>query len=83
MISIRDRRSNLLGFGQLLRQQPKQSTQSVVYQASRGQFIKYQEISTYGAVDFTSFEYKGHTYLAVANYYHQKYNINSALNKWV
>ena len=51
MISIRDRRSNLLGFGQLLRQQPKQSTQSAVYQASRGQFIKYQEISTYGTVD--------------------------------
>ena len=31
----------------------------------------------------TSFEYKGHTYLAVANHYNQKYNINSALFKWM
>ena len=61
----------------------KHNTQSVVYQASGAQFIKYQEISTHGAIDMTSFEYKGHSYLAVANHYNQKYNINSALYKWV
>ena len=59
------------------------NTQSVVYQASGAQFIKYQEIPTHGARDMTTFEYKGHTYLAVANRYNQKYNINSALYKWV
>ena len=61
----------------------KKNIQSAVYQASGSQFVKYQEISTHGARDMTSFEYKGHTYLAVANYYNQKYNINSALYKWV
>ena len=60
----------------------KYNTQSVVYQASGAQFIKYQEIPTHGARDMTTFEYKGHTYLAVANYYNQKHNINSALYKW-
>ena len=61
----------------------KHNTLSVVYQASGARFIKYQEIPTHGARDMTSFEYKGHIYLAVANYYNQKYNINSALYKWV
>ena len=61
----------------------KHNTQSVVYQASGAQFINNQEIPTHGARDMTTFEYKGHTYLAVANYYNQKYNINSALYKWV
>ena len=62
----------------------KYNTQSVVYQASGAQFIKYQEIPTHGALDMTTFEYKGHTYLAVANQYNQKYrNINSTLYKWV
>ena len=61
----------------------KYNKQSVVYQASGAQFIKYQEISTHRAHDMTSFEYKGHTYLAVANAYNQRYNINSALYKWV
>ena len=61
----------------------KHNTQSVVYQASGAQFIKYQEISNHGAHDMTSFEYKGHIYLAVVNYKNQKYNINSALYKWV
>ena len=60
------------------------SVKSVVYQAFGAQFIKYQEIPTHGAHDLTSFEYKGHTYLAVANSHNgQKYNINSALYKWV
>ena len=62
----------------------KYNTQSVVYQASGARFIKYQEIPTHGGHGMTSFEYKGHTYLAVANYYNgQKFNINSALYKWV
>ena len=62
----------------------KYYTQSVVYQASGARFIKYQEIPTHGGHGMTSFEYKGHTYLAVANYYNgKKYNINSALYKWV
>ena len=61
----------------------KKNIQSAVYQASGSQFVRYQEISTHGARDMTSFEYKGHTYLAVVNYYNQKYNINSALYKWV
>ena len=62
----------------------KQNTQSVVYQASGARFIKYQEFPTHGAFGMTSFEYKGHTYLAVANHHNsQKRNINSALYKWV
>ena len=62
----------------------KYNTRSVVYQASGSRFVNYQEIPTHGATDMTSFEYKGDTYLAVANHYHgKKYNINSALYKWV
>ena len=62
----------------------KYNTQSAVYQASGAQFIKYQEFPTHGAHDMTSFEYKGHTYLAVANYKNgQKRNIHSAVYKWV
>ena len=62
----------------------KHNTQSLVYQASGARFIKYQEIPTHGAHGMTSFEYKGQTYLAVANYYNrQKHNINSALYKWI
>ena len=55
----------------------KYNTQSAVYRAAGAKFIEYQEISTHGAHDMTSFEYKGHTYLAVAIHYNQKYNINS------
>ena len=61
----------------------KYNAQSAVYQAFGAKFVEYQEISTHGARDMTSFEYKGSTYLAVANYHNQKYNINSALYKWV
>ena len=64
----------------------KFNTHSVVYQASGARFIKYQEIPTHGAHGMTTFEYKGHTYLTVANYYNsqiKKHNINSALYKWV
>ena len=61
-------------------------TQSIVFQASGQQFVKYQEMSTSGAHDITSFEYKNHIYLAVANHYSdavKKYNINSTLFKWI
>ena len=64
----------------------KHNTQSVVYQASGARFIKYQEFPTHGAFGMTSYEYKGHTYLAVANYHNsqsRKHNINSAVYKWV
>jgi len=62
----------------------KYNTQSVVYQASGARFIKYQEFPTHGAHGMTSFEYKGHTYLAVANYKNgQKHNKNSTMYKWV
>jgi len=58
---------------------------SVIYQFSGEQFIPYQEIPTQGARDMTSFEYNGHTYLAFANYKNNdnKYNINSAVYKWI
>ena len=61
-------------------------TQSIVFQASEEHFVKYQEMSTSGAHDITSFEYKNHTYLAVVNHYsadEKKYNINSTLFKWI
>ena len=62
----------------------KRNTRSVVYQAFGAQFVKYQEIPTHGAHGMTSFEYKGYTYLAVANSHNdQQSNIDSALYKWV
>ena len=62
----------------------KYNTQSVVYQASGARFVNYQGIPTHGATDMTSFEYKGRTYLALANSYSApKHNINSALYMWV
>ena len=49
-----------------------------------GQFTKYQELSTFGAIDMTSFEYKGHTYLAIANSGNiNQRNIKSTVFKWV
>ena len=45
----------------------QQSTKSPLYRFSQNQFTKYQEIPAFGAVDMTSFDYKGHTYLAIAN----------------
>jgi len=61
------------------------NTKSVIYWYSGQQFIQYQEISTQGARDMTSFEYNGHTYLAVANSLNNdgKFNINSTLYKWI
>ena len=60
------------------------NTMSVVYRVSQEQFIEYQEIPTQGAFGMTSFQYKGHTYLAVANRLTDpgRHNINSALYKW-
>ena len=44
------------------------ATQSLLFTGTLDkQFIQYQEISTQGARDMTSFEYNGHTYLAIAN----------------
>ena len=72
-----------LGVANYYSDSQEHNTQSVVYQASGARFIKYQEIPTHGGHGMTSFEYKGHTYLAVTNFKNQKYNINSALYKWV
>ena len=53
---------------------------SVVYRASGDQFTEYQKISTFTAIDMTSFEYKGYTYLAIANSgNNNQKNINSTL----
>ena len=71
-----------LGVASLFDYQNGHNTMSVVYRVSQEQFIEYQEIPTQGAFDMTSFQYKGHTYLAVANRYSNKWNINSALYKW-
>ena len=62
----------------------RHNTMSVVYRVSQEQLIEYQEIPTQAAFDMTSFQYKGHTYLAVANRRtnSNKWNINSALYKW-
>ena len=73
-----------LGVANYYRNSQKHHGWSVVYQASGARFTKYQELLTYGAFDMTSFEYKGHTYLVVANHFNGlKQNINSALYKWV
>ena len=56
---------------------------SEVYRASGDQFTEYQKISTIGAIDMTSFEYKGYTYLAIANSgNNNQKNINSTLYRW-
>ena len=61
------------------------NTNSVIYRYSGQQFIQYQEISTQGARDMTSFQYKGYTFLAIANLKNNdgKYNISSTLYKWI
>ena len=61
----------------------KFNTKSVVYQAVGSRFVNYQEIPTHEAFDMTSFEYKGDTYLAVANYGHGIGYANSSLYKWI
>ena len=47
-----------LGMANYYDSSQKHNTQSAVYQASGSQFVKYREISTHGARDMTSFEYK-------------------------
>ena len=60
------------------------ATTAVLYRFSAlGQFTKYQELSTNGAIDMTSFEYKGHTYLAIANNGYNQNNIESTVYKWM
>ena len=54
---------------------------STLYLFSYGKPTKYQEISTFEANDMTSFEYNGHTYLAIANLGNQRSTKNSALYK--
>ena len=68
-----------LGVADLLR------TKTVLYRFSAlGQFTKYQELSTFGAIDMTSFEYKGHTYLVIANSKNiTQRNIKSTVYKWI
>lgn len=57
------------------------NTNSILYLFSYGKLTKYQEISTFEANDMTSFEYKGHTYLAIANLGNQRSTKNSAVYK--
>ena len=60
-----------------------QSDKSTLYRFSLDKFTKYQEISTFGATDMTSFEYKGYTYLAIANYGNlTQSSTKSTLYKW-
>ena len=57
---------------------------SVVYRFTGRLYVKYQENLIHGARDITSFQYKGHTYLAIAQYKKDgKFNVNSTLYKWI
>ena len=60
-----------------------ESEKFTLYRFSLDKFTKYQEISTFGATDMTSFEYKGYTYLAIANFgnFTQR-STKSTLYKW-
>ena len=74
-----------LGIANFFGDDDRHNTKSVIYRFSQEQSVtEYQEISTQGAFDMTSFQYKGHTYLAVANFEDNsnKGNINSWLYKW-
>ena len=61
----------------------RSNTKTTLYLFSYGKLTKYQEISTFEASDMTSFEYKGHTYLAIANEgnFYQPSTKNSTLYK--
>ena len=76
---------SFLGVANLKDDSQGHNTKSLIYRYTGQQFIQYQEISTQGADDMTTFEHKGHTYLTIANRRNNdgKYNINSALYKWV
>ena len=60
-----------------------ESDKSTLYRFSLDKFTKYQEISTFGPSDMTSFEYKGYTYLAIANTGNStQSSTKSTLYKW-
>ena len=60
-----------------------QSEKSTLYRFSLDKFTKYQEISTFGPADMRSFEYKGYTYLAIANTRNSaQRSTKSTLYKW-
>ena len=60
-----------------------ENDKSTLYRFSLDKFTKYQEISTFGPVDMTSFEYKGYTYLAIANTGNSaQSSTKSTLYKW-
>ena len=59
-------------------------TKTELYRFSApGQFTKYQELSTFGANDMTSFKHNGHTYLAIANFADDEWNVESTVYKWL
>ena len=59
-------------------------TKTVLYRfAALGQLTKCQELSNFGAIDMTSFEYKGHSYLGIANFGNNQRNIKSTVYKWI
>ena len=54
-----------------------------LYRFSLDKFTKYQEISTFGPNDMTLFEYKGYTYLAIANFGNStQRSTKNTLYKW-
>ena len=66
-----------LGFTEL------DNDKSTLYRFSLDNFTKYQEISTFGSYDMTSFEYKGYTYLVIANIRNSaQSSTKSTLYKW-
>ena len=61
----------------------KYSVHPTVFKWSGGHFVKLQSLQTYGAWDVKSFQIKGHTFLALANYFSgRKKNIDSFIFKW-
>ena len=55
---------------------------ATLYRFSLDKFTKYQEISTFGPADMTSFEYKGYTYLAIVNTGNSAQSTKNTLYKW-
>ena len=59
-------------------------TKTVLYRFSAlGQLTKYQELSNFGAIDMTLFEYNGNSYLGIANFGNNQRNIKSTVYKWI
>ena len=63
-----------------------QGKKSTLYRFSLDRFTKYEEISTFVPTYMTSFEYKGYTYLAIANFANTggmtRRSTKSTLYKW-